>query len=179
MAAFSTVFVDTKFSKDIAALSQLPLNVDITLAYYVRHHVGIFEEFFILFMILPVWFTVKSFVKQVTNNVNAYDWESVKHSYISIRRMTDLVNDIIWPNLFVRLVQMFVYYSFNLDAILATNEQVKRIRVIIYFVAACCFFYLGADVSYKVISYEIILKLFLIFIWYLRCFFQNADERFS
>ncbi len=119
------------------------------IAYYFRHLAGSLEEFIIIIMILPLWICVNSFVKQVEIN----KWRLTKQTYLIIRQITDSVNEIIWPNVLIRTLQNFVFYAFNMDALLASPDLIRRLRILVFFVNACCFSYFGADISYKVNKY--------------------------
>lgn len=123
------------------------------IAYYFRHLAGSLEEFIIISTILPLWLCVNNFLKQVDldlENKRKFQWTSIKQRYLIIRQITDSVNEIIWPNVLLRTLQNFVFYAFNMDALWAFSEDVKKIRILVFFVNACRFSYLGADISYKV-----------------------------
>lgn len=79
-----------------------------------------------------------------------FNWELIKQPYLVLRQMTDIVNDIIWPNILIRTVHNFVFYAFNIDALLASTDITRRLRILVFFINACWFSYLGADILYKV-----------------------------
>lgn len=115
---------------------------------YVRHLVGFFEEIFILVMVIPLWFFPRNFLKAIKQV--RYPWEFLKQQYIAIRGLFDVVNDIIWPNVFIHTVENFVYYSFNLDMFMTSSDFSRGMQFLIYFVNGCVFYYLAADLCDKV-----------------------------
>lgn len=132
------------------------LETCLTIACYFRHLVGFMEEFFILFVIAPFWYFVSVFVKEVTtftihaNFLKTSRWNCIKQQYLRIRDYTDLVNEIIWPNVFVHTILNFVYFPYKLEVLKNSGELLHGIQFLAICVNLGCFYYLGADACRKV-----------------------------
>ncbi len=143
-------------SFDTDKLTSIVAYTYVLAAYYLRNLIGFIEEFFILIIIIPFWFCVNGFVKHVEENfqkthpLNKMHCESIKTSYLMIRNLTTIINDIIWPNMALSTILSFGYYSFNFGSLSTSRNLGQNIRYIVCLLNAVCFYYLGADISHRV-----------------------------
>lgn len=122
---------------------------------FIKNVVGYIEEFMLSIVIFTVWKIVSSFVANFnqsacSENLSNFLWEKIKQEYSKIICITDVANDIIWPNIVGHTIKSFVYYSFNFSEFMESKDCVYRLGFIIYILNTCCFYYFGADVSSQV-----------------------------
>lgn len=109
-----------------------------------------------MFIVMPFWYFVKTFVNEIARIarndkfVNFSQWKYIKQRYLMVRDYTDLVNEIIWPNVFVHTVLNFAYFPFKLELLKGSGELFYSLQ----FLAVCanlgCFYYLAADACRQV-----------------------------
>lgn len=122
---------------------------------FLRHVVGYIEEFMLSIVIYTVWKSVSNFVNNFSKTVssakiNYFYWEKVKQDYSTLICITDIANDIIWPNIVGHTIMSFFYYSFNFSTFMASKDYAYRLGFIIYVLNTCYFYYIGADVNSQV-----------------------------
>lgn len=96
---------------------EILLGVITITCYYLRHLVGIFEEFFTFMIIFPIWVHILGFIKSLEDRQHS-SWNSVKNEYLSLKQIVDKVNELIGLNLFLHTLIIMFAYSYTLTFIL-------------------------------------------------------------
>ncbi len=144
---------------------EITLGVVTIFCYYLRHLVGIFEEFLTLIIILPLWVHVLGFITSL-QDAQASSWSSIRNEYLHIKRIIDKVNHIIWAHVFLHILIIVFAYSYTLTFIFnsimpSKNETTlgvdkfvplkgHQLRFFVKFVINVLKYYCSADINCKV-----------------------------
>lgn len=131
-----------------------------------KYITSFYWELLILFGVLSLWLPAAAFANFVKDDEDDEDdddshheerileaaaqWPMLEEQYLSLKDLSDLINNAFGAMVFSYTFTSIFYYSINLDAFLLTTDILVRIRLVVLYLGAVVLYILAADICRQV-----------------------------
>lgn len=135
-----------------------------------KYITSFYWELLILFGVISLWLPAAAFanlVKDERDDDDDFDddddsrheerlleaaaqWPIIEEQYLSLKDLSELINNAFGAMVFSYTFTSIFYYSINLDAFLLTTDILVRIRLVVLYLGAVVLYILAADICRQV-----------------------------